>query len=77
MVKEFKTVRNVYIPPRVEFEELEEKELDMLLAGSDNTGDVDGMEQGTGSNPNPVEPDAFDFDFSDDFVINDNTENEL
>ena len=77
MVKEFKTVRKVYISPRVEFEELEENELDMLLAGSDNTGEVGGMEPGTGSDPTPVEPDAFDFDFSDDFVINDNTENEL
>ncbi|MBR4650454.1 MAG: hypothetical protein IKO82_01745 [Prevotella sp.] len=76
MVKDFKTVRNVYISPRVEFEELEENELDMLLAGSDNTGDVDGMEDG-GGDKTPVEPDAFDFDFSDDFVINDNTENEL
>lgn len=76
MVKDFKTVRNVYIPPRVEFEELEENELDMLLAGSDNTGDVDSMEDG-GGDKTPVEPDAFDFDFSDDFVINDNTENEL
>ncbi len=76
MVKDFKTVRKVYISPRVEFEELEENELDMLLAGSDNTGEVDGMGNG-GGDPNPVEPDAFDFDFSDDFVINDNTENEL
>lgn len=76
MVKDFKTVRNVYIPPRVEFEELEENELDMLLAGSDNTGAVDGMGNG-GGDPNPSEEDAFDFDFSDDFVINDNTENEL
>ena len=73
MVKDFKTVRKVYIPPRVEFEELEENELDMLLAGSDNTGYVDGMGNG-GGDDDPEEEESLNLDFSDDFVINDNYE---
>lgn len=73
MVKEFKTVRKVYISPRVEFEELEENELDMLLAGSDNTGEVSGHEKGDGDD-DPVEEESLNLDFSDDFVINDNYE---
>ena len=73
MVKEFKTVRKVYISPRVEFEELEENELDMLLAGSDNTGVIDGMEDG-GGDQTPEEEESLNLDFSDDFVINDNYE---
>lgn len=73
MVKDFKTVRNVYIPPRVEFEELEENELDMLLAGSDNSGEVPGFEPGHGDD-DPEEEESLNLDFSDDFVINDNYE---
>lgn len=73
MVRDFKTVRKVYISPRVEFEELEENELDMLLAGSDNTGEVDGMGKGEGDE-DPEEEESLNLDFSDDFVINDNYE---
>ena len=73
MVKDFKTVRKVYISPRVEFEELEENELDMLLAGSDNSGDVPGFKPG-GGDDDPEEEESLNLDFSDDFVINDNYE---
>ena len=73
MVKDFKTVRKVYISPRVEFEELEENELDMLLAGSDNSGDVPVLKPGDGDE-DPEEEESLNLDFSDDFVINDNYE---
>ena len=71
MKKEFNILKKPYLPPRVEFEEIEADEREMLLDGSENTGSVDdyggdGENQGGGEGRN-----SLDLDFSMDFVVND------
>lgn len=41
-------LKKIYLPPRVTFEEIEEDELDMLLAGTNNTTSGSNTEGGTG-----------------------------
>jgi hypothetical protein len=71
--KEFNILKKPYLPPRVEFEEIETDEREMLLAGSDTTGG--GSHQGTDpSGPNPsTDPGEEEFEGSSldlDFVMN-------
>jgi hypothetical protein len=65
--KEFNILKKPYLPPRVEFEEIEVDEREMLLAGSDHEGSGSGEEDGGGDK----DLDALDIDFSMDFVVND------
>ena len=67
MKKEFNILKKPYLPPRVEFEEIEADEREMLLAGTDNTGGGSGEKPGGGDE----DLDALDLDFSMDFVVND------
>ena len=74
MKKEFNILKKPYLPPRVEFEEIETDEREMLMAGSDNTGG--GSHQGTDpydpKPPTPTDPKEEEFESLDlDFVIND------
>jgi len=81
--KEFNILKKPYLPPRVEFEEIEADEREMLLAGSTHSGDADDYEEGSGSQTTPTIPglpvvtppaenNSLDIDFSmGDFVIND------
>ena len=79
MNRKFVIVRKAYIPPRAVFEEIEADELDMLLAGSDHSGNNPDFDD---PDPDNTDPDPFsgtgghslNLDFSSDFVINDNTE---
>lgn len=64
-------LKKIYLPPRVAFEEIEEDELDMLMAGSDTTGGSGDLQPGKGSQEDPEEENSLDIDFSMDFVIND------
>jgi len=79
MKKRLKISKKIYVSPLVEFEEIEQDELDMLMAGSDHSGTIDYDEEGGGSQTpggsgNPggrPKPTSLDMDFSMDFVIND------
>ena len=74
-------MKKPYLPPRVEFEEIEIDEMEMLLAGSDNTGGNGDYEAGEGDSGKPGgsnRPHSLDVDFdlvgvssTSDFVIND------
>ena len=74
-------LKKPYLPPRIEFEELEEDERSWLLAGSTNDGTGSDYGDG-GGDPTPVIPElpvvtppaagsSLDMDFTMDFVIND------
>lgn len=67
MKKEFNILKKPYLPPRVEFEEIEADEREMLLAGSDHEGGGSGEDDGGGDE----DLDALDLDFKMDFVVND------
>lgn len=70
MKKEFDILKKTYLPPRVEFEEIEIDEMEMLLAGSDTTGG--GTNEGSGDGTtNPDDEEGFEGNSLDlDFVIN-------
>lgn len=75
MKKEFNILKKPYLPPRVEFEEIEADEREMLMAGSDTTGG--GSHQGTDPDdpkpPTPTDPGEEEFEGSSldlDFVMN-------
>ena len=74
MKKEYDILKKPYLPPRVEFEEIEIDEMEMLLAGSDSTGG--GSHQGSDplDPPSTTDPGEGEFEESSlslDFVIND------
>lgn len=81
MKKEFNILKKPYLPPRVEFEEIETDEREMLMAGSDNTvggGDFEGGEGDSGKPGGSKRPQSLDVDFdlvgvssTSDFVMND------
>lgn len=84
MKKEFDILKKTYLPPRVEFEEIEIDEMEMLMAGSVNDGGGGDFEGGEGDSGNPSNPggrpktNSLDVDFdlvgvssTSDFVIND------
>ena len=83
MKKEFNILKKPYLPPRVEFEEIEADERKMLMAGSDNTGgggdfkpgEGDSGKPGGGSRPQSnsidVDFDLVGVDATSDFVMND------
>ena len=62
-------MKKPYLPPRVEFEEIEADEREMLLDGSYNTGSGDNYNQGEGEGGEGRN--SLDLDFSMDFVVND------
>lgn len=68
-VKKQNILKKPYLPPRIEFEELEEDERSWLLANSTNTGSSGGLKPG-GGDPNPDEEESLDLDFTMDFVVN-------
>lgn len=65
MKKEFDILKKPYLPPRVEFEEIEIDEMEMLLAGSDTTGGGGGYDDDPDNSDD--DPDALSVDF----VMND------
>lgn len=48
MKKRLKISKKIYVSPLVEFEEIEQDELDMMLAGTNNTVGGGGTSGGTG-----------------------------
>lgn len=72
LIKEHDILKKPYLAPRISFEEIEEDELDMLMAGSDTTGGGSGQGSGDGTQ-NPGDEGEFESDNSldIDFVIND------
>ena len=75
MKKEFNILKKPYLPPRVEFEEIEADEREMLLDGSDTTGGGShtGIDPDDPKPPTPTDPEEGEFGHSLDldFVIND------
>ncbi len=81
MKKEFNILKKPYLPPRVEFEEIEADEREMLLDGSYNTGSGDSPITDPTTPPyDPNNPFSLGLEFesvssssdnSDDFIIND------
>ncbi len=69
MKKRLKISKKIYVSPLVEFEEIEQDELDMLMAGSDNSGGGGDLKPGGGDTT--PEEESLDLDFTMDFVIND------
>ncbi len=70
MKKDLKYQKKIYVPPIIEFEEIEEESLEMLMI-SQTDGAVDDPEEGDGDGDLKNKPTASDFDFSMDFVVND------
>lgn len=67
MKKEFNILKKPYLPPRVEFEEIEADEREMLMASVDD-GTVDDPGEGGGDDDiRPNSSNSLDLDF----VIND------
>lgn len=75
-------MKKPYLPPRVEFEEIEADEREMLMAGSDTTGGGGDLEPGEGDSGKPggsrPQSNSIDVDFdlvgvnaTSDFVMND------
>ena len=73
LVEKLNILKKPYLPPRIEFEELEEDEMEMLMLSRDDA-EVPNPPSGP-SNPDLPSPtsglSAYDFDFSVDFVVND------
>lgn len=81
--REFDIIKKLYIPPHIEFEELEVDEGEMLMAGSDNSGGGGDLEPGEGDSGKPggssrPQSNSIDVDFdlvgvnaTSDFVMND------
>jgi hypothetical protein len=73
LVNRYNILKKPYVSPIIEFEELEEDELDGLLDTSPNTGGAGNLKPG-GGDPDPEEEgESLDLDFTldMDFVIND------
>ena len=68
MKKEFNILKKPYLPPRVEFEEIEADEREMLMTSTDD-GSVD--DYGGGEGQEGEGRNSLDLDFSMDFVVND------
>lgn len=75
MKKRLKISKKIYVSPLVEFEEIEQDELDMLMISQDDaetpnppSGPSDPDLPGP---PPPAGQSVYDLDFSMDFVIND------
>ena len=75
LVNRYNILKKPYVPPRIEFEEIEEDELDMLMISRDDaetpnppSGPSDPDLPGP---PPPAGQSVYDFDFSMDFVVND------
>ena len=80
MKKEFNILKKPYLPPRVEFEEIETDEGEMLLEGSYNTSSGGSPTTDPTTPENPNNPFSLGLEFestssssnnSDDFIIND------
>ena len=69
LIKEHDILKKPYLAPRISFEEIEEDEREMLMAGSDNTGGGSGHGTGTGGNSDPGRNGQHSLEL--DFVIND------
>lgn len=70
--REFDIIKKLYIPPHIEFEDLEVDEGEMLMAGSDTSGggSHEGLDPDDPSKPEPGE-DEFEGQSIDlDFVMN-------
>ena len=70
MKKRLKISKKIYVSPLVEFEEIEQDELDMLMISQDD-GTVDDLDEGDGDGDLKKKQHSVDMDFSMDFVIND------
>ena len=68
MKKEFNILKKPYLTPRVEFEEIETDEREMLMMSTDD-GSVDDYDDGEGQGGEGRN--SLDLDFSMDFVVND------
>lgn len=80
MKKEFNILKKPYLPPRVEFEEIEADTREMLLAGSNNEATVHDPTTDPTMPYDPNNPFSLGLEFesvssssnnSDDFIIND------
>lgn len=74
LVNRYNILKKPYVSPLIEFEELEEDELDGLLDTSPNTGGAGDYGDGGGDSSDDDgdrDGDALDLDFSMDFVVND------
>ena len=73
MKKEFNILKKPYLPPRVEFEEIEADEREMLMMSTDdaNTPNPPPSPYTDPDLPPPPNGASLDLDFSMDFVIND------
>lgn len=80
MKKEFDILKKPYLPPRVEFDEIETDEREMLMDGSYNTGSGDSPITDPTTPYDPNNPFSLGLEFestssssdnSDDFLIND------
>ena len=71
LVNRYNILKKPYVPPIIEFEELEQDELDILQTISQTDGAVDDPDEGDGDGDLKNKQTAFDFDFSMDFVVND------
>ena len=74
MKKEFNILKKPYLPPRVEFEEIEADEREMLMMSTDDgSGDDYGSGESQGGGDDRTDPNqhSLDLDFSMDFVVND------
>lgn len=63
-------LKKPYLPPRIEFEELEEDGMDKLMGPSVDSGSGGDYEKPDPENSDE-DPDALDLNFSMDFVVND------
>ena len=68
MKKRLKISKKIYVSPLVEFEEIEQDELDMLMISQDD-GTVKDKQEGEGQG-GEGRGESLDLDFSMDFVIN-------
>ena len=68
LVNRYNILKKPYVSPIIEFEELEEDELDILQTISRNEGSGDDYDYGEGQEGEGRN--ALDFDFSMDFVVN-------
>ena len=72
LVKDLYILKKPYVAPLVEFEELEQDDMEMLMI-SQTDGETPNPGAGTINDPNlppPPAPSSLDLDFSLDFVVN-------